>query len=401
MQAFHGIRVLDLTHVLAGPFSTYQLAVLGADVIKIESTTSFDMNREIGAVQRFSEDKMGTHFQSQAANKRGIALNLKTEEGLAIFRKLSSQADVIVENFRTGAMDRLGLSYDAIRKINPGIIYCSVTGFGHTGPKSEHAAFDNTIQAFSGMMQQNGPADDDAALVGLPVVDYGAGLLAAFAISSALFRRERTGKGQHLDVAMLDAALMLMTSSVLNVNTTGREPGRSRYARTPYAAYGGYHTSDDEVLMIGAVTPQHHKKLWRVLGREDLEAEMSGLRTTDMTRRSDQDELNIASALATKTASEWEELFIEAGLPAARVRTLNEALKSEQVHNRSVIGSFPSKIAKRGVLNPTMAGFVCSEDGPSITTAPPEHGEHTRSILQDIGYSLEAIDDLTERGVIG
>ena len=152
--------------------------------------------------------------------------------------------------------------------------------------------------------------------------------------------------------------------------------------------------------MIGAVTPQHHKKLWRVLGREDLEAEMSGLRTTDMTRRSDQDELNIASALATKTASEWEELFIEAGLPAARVRTLNEALKSEQVQNRSVIGSFPSKIAKRGVLNPTMAGFVCSEDGPSITTAPPEHGEHTRSILQEIGYSLEAIDDLTEQGVI-
>ena len=144
-----------------------------------------------------------------------MALNLKTEEGVEIFIKLASQADVIVENFRTGAMNRRGLGYDDIRKINSGIIYCSVTGFGHTGPKSEHAAFDNTIQAFSGMMQQNGPADDDAVLVGPPVVDYGAGLLAAFAISSALFRRERTGKGQYLDVAMLDAALMLMTSSVL------------------------------------------------------------------------------------------------------------------------------------------------------------------------------------------
>ena len=235
-----------------------------------------------------------------------MALNLKTEEGVEIFMKLASQADVIVENFRTGAMNRRGLGYDDIRKINPGIIYCSVTGFGHTGPKSEHAAFDNTIQAFSGMMQQNGPADDDAVLVGPPVVDYGAGLLAAFAISSALFRRERTGKGQYLDVAMLDAALMLMTSSVLNVNTTGREPGRSRYARTPYAAYGGYHTSGGEILMIGAVTPQHYEKLWHVLGREDLAAKMSDLRTTDMARRSNRDEQEIADALATKTAGEWE-----------------------------------------------------------------------------------------------
>ena len=235
-----------------------------------------------------------------------MALNLKTEEGVEIFIKLASQADVIVENFRTGAMNRRGVGYDDIRKINSGIIYCSVTGFGHTGPKSEHAAFDNTIQAFSGMMQQNGPADDDAVLVGPPVVDYGAGLLAAFAISSALFRRERTGKGQYLDVAMLDAALMLMTSSVLNVNTTGREPGRSRYARTPYAAYGGYHTSDGEILMIGAVTPQHYEKLWHVLGREDLAAKMSDLRTTDMARRSNRDEQEIADALATKTAGEWE-----------------------------------------------------------------------------------------------
>ncbi|MEO1121550.1 MAG: CoA transferase, partial [Pseudomonadota bacterium] len=150
MQAFEGLRVLDLTHVLAGPFSTYQLAVLGADVIKIEGPGAVDMNREIGAVGAFNAALMGTHFQSQAANKRAITLNLKSEQGRAIFKDLAKTADVIVENFRAGKLDALGLGYEDIRAIKPDIIYCSMTGFGQTGPKREHAAFDNTIQAYSG-----------------------------------------------------------------------------------------------------------------------------------------------------------------------------------------------------------------------------------------------------------
>ena len=265
MQAFDGIRVLDLTHVLAGPFATYQLAVLGADVIKIEGPDNFDMNREIGAVSAFNDEMMGTHFQSQGANKRSMTLNLKSEEGQEVFKSLARRSDVIVENFRSGKLDSMGVGYDDIRKIKPDIIYCSITGFGQTGPKREHAAFDNTIQAYSGMMQQTGDPDGGAVLVGPPVLDYGTGAQAAFAIASALLRRERTGEGQRLDVAMLDAALMLMTSGVINTNTTGLTPERSKYARRPFSAYGGYETAD-HMIMIGACTPAQHEKLWRILG---------------------------------------------------------------------------------------------------------------------------------------
>jgi len=399
MQAFDGIRVLDLTHVLAGPFATYQLAVLGADVIKIEGPDNFDMNREIGAVASFNEQMMGTHFQSQGANKRAMTLNLKSDKGREVFKALASKADVIVENFRSGKLDSMGVGYDDIRKIKSDIIYCSITGFGQTGPKSKHAAFDNTIQAFSGMMAQTGDPDGDAVLIAPPILDYGTGTHAAFAIAAALLRRERTGKGQRLDVAMLDSALMLMTSGVINTNTTGMTPGRSKYARIPFAAYGGYQTAD-HVLMIGACTPAQYGKLWRILGREDLAEEVKGLRTTDMAKRSERDEPILVNIMKSKTAEEWEAIFNQAGLPAARVRTLNEALASEQVASRTVIGKFPSKHSKHGELKPTVAAFGCSEDGPAVTNTPPEIGEHTRAILEEYGYSTAAIDGLYAENAI-
>ena len=399
MLAFDGIRVLDLTHVLAGPFSTYQLAVLGADVIKIEGPDNFDMNREIGAVSSFNENMMGTHFQSQGANKRSMTLNLKSEIGQEVFKSLARRSDVIVENFRSGKLDSMGVGYDDIRRIKPDIIYCSITGFGQTGPKREHAAFDNTIQAYSGMMHQTGDPDGDFVLVGPPVLDYGTGAQAAFAIASALLRRERTGEGQRLDVAMLDAALMLMTSGVINTNTTGLTPGRSKYARRPFSAYGGYETADD-MIMIGACTPAQHVKLWRILGRDDLAEEVESLRTSDMAKRNAHDEPILVDILKSKTADEWEAVFNAAGLPAARVRTLNEALASEQVASRTVVGRFPSRHSKHGELKPSVAAFSCSEDGPAVKTPPPEFGEHTRSILEEFGYTSEAIDDLHAANVI-
>lgn len=399
MQAFDGIRVLDLTHVLAGPFATYQLAVLGADVIKIEGPDNFDMNREIGAVSAFNDQMMGTHFQSQAANKRSITLNLKSAEGKEVFRTLARESDVIVENFRAGKLDSLGLGYDDIREIKPDIIYCSITGFGQTGPKKTHAAYDNVIQAYSGMMAQTGDPEGDAVLIGPPVLDYGTGAQAAFAIASALLRRERTGEGQRLDVAMLDSALMLMTSGVINVNTTGQTPGRSKYARVPFSAYGGYQTAD-HIIMIGACTPAQHAKLWKTLGRDDLAEEMKGLRTTDMAKRTGHDEPILVDIMKTRTAEEWEVIFNEAGLPAARVRTLNEALASEQVASRSVVGVFPSKHSKHGELKPSVAAFGCSVDGPAVRSAPPELGEHTSAVLSEFGYSNEEIERLRQTNVV-
>ena len=400
MQAFDGVRVLDLTHVLAGPYATYQLALLGADVIKIEGPGHFDMNREIGAVASFSDVMMGSHFQSQAGNKRAITLDLKTDEGREIFLALAKTADVIVENMRTGTMDKLGVGYDAVRAIKPDIIFCSLTGFGQTGPKATHAAFDNTIQAYSGMMLQTGTSESGAMLIGPPVLDYGSGIYAAFAIAQALFRRERTGQGQRLDVAMLDAALALMTSAVLNANTTGLAPGRSQYGRVPFAAYGGYETADGELLMIGACTPAQHVKLWRALGRDDLADAMDGLRTTDMMKRTDIDEPVLVEILKTKTAEEWEEILIEAGLPVARVRSINEALASDQVASRGIVGSFPSDYSKHGELKPAVAPFLCDVDGPTVSGTPAELGRDTDEVLAELGYDGGAVAGLRERGVV-
>ena len=224
VKAFEGYRVLDLTHVLAGPFCTYQLAVLGAEVIKIEPPGEPDMVRAEGASEVLNRQGMGIMFQSQGANKRALSLNLKCEAGRAIFRRLVAVADVVVENYRAGAFPSLGLGYEDLASLNPSLIYCSITGFGQTGPKAGHTAFDNVIQARSGLMATTGTVDTAPVRVGAPVLDYGTGAQAAFAIAAALLRRERTGQGQRLDVSMLDAALVLMASAVATSEASGEPP---------------------------------------------------------------------------------------------------------------------------------------------------------------------------------
>ena len=228
MRAFEGIRILDLTHVLAGPFSTYQLALLGAEVIKIESPANPDMVRAVGADPELNARGMGLDFQTQAANKRSLTLNLADPDGAAIFRELVATAEVVVDNYQAGSLERLGLGYEALREINPGLIYCSVTGYGHTGPMAERPSYDGTIKAASGFLAAQHRALRAAEMViGPPVFDYATGAMAAFAISAALLRRERTGEGQRLDVSMLDTALMLMSVDITNLLSSGEpaDPG--------------------------------------------------------------------------------------------------------------------------------------------------------------------------------
>ena len=399
MQAFEGIRVLDLTHVLAGPFSTYQLAVLGADVIKIEAVGDPDMNRGVGAVDALSDAGMGSHFQSQAANKRAMTLNLKSSKGREIFRALARDADVVVENFRAGAMERLGLGYDDLRAVRPDIVYCSITGFGQTGPKRGHGAFDNVIQAFSGMMEATGHPDEPAVMVGPPFADYGTGAQAAFAIAAALLRRERTGEGQRIDVSMLDSALAMMACWVLNASLTGEPPARTGNGRTFVGAYGCYEAADTR-LMIGAATGRQNARMWRALGRDDLAQEVEGLRIRDLRERRVRDAATLAGIIRTRTADEWETLFNEAGVPAARVRTLDEALASGQLAGRGVVGEFASAHMPELRSRPAVAGFGCSVDGPVLNRAPPELGQHTAEILADLGYGPEEVSALEREGVV-
>ncbi|MEM7189208.1 MAG: CoA transferase [Pseudomonadota bacterium] len=397
MQAFDGIRVLDLTHVLAGPFATYQLAVMGADVIKVEPLAG-ELNRQVGPVPELTSAKMGAHFQSQAANKRAITLDLKSDEGRAVFLDLARTSDVIVENYRAGAMERMGLGFDDIKAIRPDIIYCSITGFGQTGPKRGHGAFDNIIQAWSGMMEETGPADGDPVMIGPPLLDYGTGAQAAFAISAALLRRERTGAGQRIDVAMLDAAIAMQTCFALNHSATGRAPERSAMQGNYVAGYGCYRAHDG-LIMLGAFTPAQHAALFRAIERHDLAEEVTDLSVPDMPARQAHDHAVLAEAMANRTAQEWEDHFAEAGVLAARVRKLDETMSSEQVASRPVMGSFASPELDTQ-LSAAMAAFSCDVDGPAIVSAPPRLGQHNDEVLRELGRSDAEIDGLRAKGVI-
>ena len=209
-KALAGLRVIDTTHVLAGPFASYQMAVLGAEVIKIEDPSDPDQARLQGSDRALSNAGMGTAFMSQASNKKAVALNLKVEGGREALKRLIETADVFVENYRPGAFEKLGLGYEDMRALNPRLIYCSISAFGSTGPRREQTGYDSVLQAFSGMMAMTGDQDSDPLKCGAPVVDYATGTTAAYAITAALLQRERNGgKGQFVDVSMLDVALML------------------------------------------------------------------------------------------------------------------------------------------------------------------------------------------------
>src|SRR5215475_4744368 len=211
-RPFEGIRVIDVTHVLAGPFAAYQLGVLGADVIKVEHPDDPDQSRGAGTDKTLNRRNMGTSFLTQASNKRSITLDLKRDEDRAILKKLVATADVFVENYRPGALEALGLGYDALAAINPRLIYASFSAFGHTGPRREQTAYDHVIQATSGIMAMTGTEEVHPIKFGSPAIDYATGMTGAFALSSALFQRERTGRGQRIDMAMLDVAMILMAS---------------------------------------------------------------------------------------------------------------------------------------------------------------------------------------------
>lgn len=396
MQAFSALRVIDLTHVIAGPFCTYQLAVMGADVIKIESPQAPDMVREDGPLAEEVARGMGSVFTAQNANKRSIALDLKSPEGRDIAITLIRDADVLVENYRSGALAELGLGYQGIRKINPDIIYCSLTGFGQTGPKAQHTAYDNVIQAFSGLMASTGDEHTAPMKVGPPVLDYGTGAQAAFAIAAALFQRSQTGEGQYIDIAMLDSALMLMSANITHYHAAGKPAaltGNNSASKPGYACY----STAKGLLMIGAYTSKQHAAMWRVLGSERRAQAAESASLAEIGAQMDEDIQAISAVLETKSADEWEALMNQAKVPAARVRTVDETLAHEQVLSRSVIQAQ----ADAGASGPLpVASFRYNHHGPQVNTPPPLHGQHTREILSSLGFSAEKIAALQRSGVV-
>lgn len=392
-KAFDGIRVIDTTHVLAGPFASYQMAVLGAEVIKVESPNDPDQARMQGSDRTLNDIGMGTAFMAQASNKKTLALDLKTAEGREAMKRLISTADVFVENYRPGAFDELGLGYDEMSKLNPKLIYCSVSAFGSTGPRRELTAYDNVIQAFSGMMAMTGHGDGRPLKSGAPVVDYATGTTAAFAISTALFQRERNGgKGQFIDVSMLDVALILSSSHLTGFLWNGKHP-EQKGNTFPFATIGCYQAADAP-LMIAASNLQQQRRLWTALGHEDMIK-------TDNNQRLDAhaEETEVLSKIiGTMSADYWEKFLQKRRIPVTRIRRMEEALSDSQVTGRHVLHKHAAPDSVVDGLTVPVAAFSLSDSLSEITLPPQPVGAQSTEILADLGYDSEEIEAMQAIG---
>jgi crotonobetainyl-CoA:carnitine CoA-transferase CaiB-like acyl-CoA transferase len=378
MRPFEGIRVIDVTHVLAGPFAAYQLAVLGADVIKVEHPDDPDQSRGAGTDKELNRRNMGTAFLAQGSNKRSITLDLKQEKDRELLKKLVATADVFVENYRPGAFEALGLGYEALAAINPRLIYASFSAFGQSGPRWQQTAYDHVIQATSGIMAMTGTPEAHPVKFGSPAVDYATGMTGAFALSAALFQRERTGKGQRIDMAMLDVALILASSHLTGYLRNGVHP-KPNGNRNPHATNSAYATKDG-LVMLGASNLRQQRRLWTLLERPDMIKKTNEERDADREREA----ALLTEIMMTRSAGEWEEFLQARHVPAARVRTMGEALADAQLASRGIIHRHDGATGVVGAFGVPLAAFTFAHGGPQIDSPPPALGQHNDEILNEL-----------------
>ena len=380
-RPFEGIRIIDITHVLAGPFAAYQLGLMGADVIKVEHPDEPDQSRDSGTDSGLNHAGMGTGFLTQGSNKRAITLNLKTAQGREILKRLVATADVLVENYRPGAFEALGLGYEDLRSINPKLIYASFSAFGQDGPKRQRTAYDHVIQSTSGIMAMTGTPEVNPIKIGAPAIDYATGTMGAYALSAALFQRERTGEGQRIDMAMLDVAMMLMASHVTGYLRNGKHP-RPSGNRMPHATSMAYQTADG-LVMLGASNLRQQKRLWTVLERPELIKRSNDERDADHQREASM----LAEIMLARTAAEWEEYLQQRHVPASRVRTMGEALEDPQLASRGLLHRADAAPGIEGSFSVPVAAFKFAHDGPRVDRPPPMFGQHNDEVLGELGYN--------------
>jgi crotonobetainyl-CoA:carnitine CoA-transferase CaiB-like acyl-CoA transferase len=376
-QPLKDLLVIDFTHVLAGPACSYYLGLLGANVIKVESPHKGDAIRHRGGTDARAASKgMSTSYLTQGAGKKSIALDLETAQGLERFHALLARADVLVENHVPQTMRRLALDEDTLAARHPHLIHCALTGYGRGGPQDNTAAYDVNIQASCGLMDATGTQESGPIRTGAPVLDYATAMAAGFAISAALFQREKTGKGTFIDISMLETGLSLMSSTITDYLQTGNAPqrrGNHANSRSPGA---GSFPCKQGVMSLGVNEEMHFIKLATVLGREDW---LRDPRYAERSARKDHARAlseEIETALGQKTALEWEPILQAAGVPAARLRTLPEALASEQVKARGFV-----QVVSDGTQVPTLP-FRFNGNAPlKLSNPAPAIGEHTAEIL--------------------
>ncbi len=392
-SSLEGVRVIDFTQAMAGPFVTMLLGDLGADIIKIEPLTG-DQTR------RWFPPSMGglsAYFLSVNRNKRSLAINLKTEEGRKILRRLAENSDVVVENFRPGTMERLGLTYEIAREINPQIVYCSISGYGQNGPRKDQPGYDLTVLANSGLLYLNGEPGRTPVKFGVPIADIVSGLFAGMAILSALLERSRSGEGQYIDLSMLDANFLTLTHQLFHFFATGENPERTGTWHPSIAPYQIFGTQDGHIVVaIGT------EKLWMsfcsAIGREDLAENPLFIDNSHRVKNRSELIKNIEATLRNRRTDELTKLFESWGIPAASVRKVEDVVNDPQITERKMLYRINTPY---GSIPMPGSPFKMSRTPGKISRAPPRLGEDSSRILEEIGFSSEYIRDLRKRGIVG
>ena len=390
-----GIKVVEISVAMAGPFCGMLLGDYGADVIKIERIEVGDDSR---AWSPFFHDSMSYYYAAANRNKRGMAIDLKTPEGVRIARELIEQADVLVHNYRVGALERLGLDYESLAKVNPRLVYCAISGFGATGPLSKEPANDLFMQAYAGSMSITGDPEGSPAKMGMSVADVGAGMFGAMGVMMALETRHRTGRGQRVDTSLLEGHMAMLAQFFTRYFSSGEVPGPSGSGALTSPTYRAYQASD-QWIVISAFNQRMWKGLCAALEKPEW---LEDPRFINPQMRSDNRALMIqliGAIIITRPLAYWEKRLIENEVPCSPVNTIDKVVQQPQVHARDMV----QEMRLDGLGMMSMAGLpIKFSDSPgAIRLPPPRLGQHSADILQELGYSAEKISALADSGVVG
>ena len=394
MNALDDIRIIDLSRILAGPYCSMLLADYGAEVIKIERPSVGDGSRQWGPPW---VGEHSAYFLSVNRNKKSVTLNLKSQTAREILKKLVQSGDVLIENFKAGTMERLGLGYETLSAVNPGLVYCAITGYGQTGPYRDRPGYDFIIQAQGGIMSITGPADGEPYKVGVAIVDVTAGLFAATAILAALQERFRSGRGQYIDVALLDAQLAWLVNVAQNFFATGEQPGRYGNAHPNIVPYETFPTADGYIA-VGVGSDGQFRRLCEAVERQDLWHD-ERFQTNDA--RVHHREVLIPllrSLFQTRSTQEWMERLLDVEVPVAPINDIPSILTDPQVIARGMVQEMAGP---QGPIRQIGPAAKLSRTPAEIRSSPPELGADTEAVLRDfLGYSSSEIQQLREDGVI-
>jgi len=392
--ALENIKVVDLTRTLAGPFCTMMLGDMGADVVKIEEPQHGDETRSWTPFWNGES----TQFVSFNRNKRSFGINLKEPEAIEIVLALAADADVMVESFRAGALDRMGLGYQAVKQINPDIVYCSISGYGRTGPMADKPGYDLIIQAYSGLMNLTGEPDGPPLRVGFSLVDLFTGMMAYGSVMTALYHRDKTGEGQWLEAALLDGQVAAMSYHGTGYLGTGVEPHRLGSGHPSLVPYQSFPAADG-YFILGCANDGLWERMCQAIDRPDLPKDPRFMTNTErVAHRSECTQL-LSDIFQTETVSHWVSKIEEAGVPCGPINRVSDVVNDPQVLSRNMVVEIPHPNIPD--LKVPYSPLKLAETPPSVRRPPPLLGQHNEEILSELGYAAESIAKLRQKGVIG